>query len=111
MNKKYDLNDVVQHLPTLMADPLGSLTSFLEYCDENKPKSTEDKPTKSQEEPKVDEELQELLRAEEEIRKKKEELLNKNKTLKQLLKDATKEIENGSRNFNKLYELIERVTH
>lgn len=116
MSKKYDLNDVVNHLPNLMADPIGSLTSFLEYCDKNKntnetPRTKNESLNTNCQNKTEDKELQELLRAEEEIRKKKEELLNKNKTLKQQLKEATKEIEDGSNNFNKLYELIERVTH
>ena len=86
MSKKYDFNDVVNHLPDLMADP-KSLTSFLEYCDKNKntnetPRTKNESLNTNCQNKTEDKELQELIRAEEEIRKKRKNFLIKNKNFK-----------------------------
>ena len=102
MAKKYDVNDLVNVIPTLLNDPLGSLAVFLE----NNQQSSNDK---SQNENIEDPEMESILKAEEEIRKKKELLLKRKRSLKERLRSAVKQLENGSNNYNDVYLLIDEI--
>jgi len=101
MAKKYDVNDLVNVIPTLLNDPLGSLAVFLEN---NQETNKEQQPENIE-----DPEMESILKAEEEIRKKKEELLKKKRSLKERLRSAVKQLENGSNNYNDVYLLIDEI--
>lgn len=100
MEKKYDINDLVNAIPTLLNNPLGSLVKIIDH-QENEGENT----TTTTSDPEMDA----ILRAEEVLKKRKEALQKKRASIKEQIRVAVKEIEEGSINFNKLYSLIEQI--
>ena len=95
--KKYEMNDLVNVLPEIMNDPIGSLTNYLEFREQKDN-------TKSQE---VDSELEEIEKAQRELDQRKRE--HEKKNIKLRLTRAVDALKNGGTDYASVYDLIKKI--